>query len=121
MEDINRYFKEMGQAIVELWQQSAALNDQRLDAIRKAFIEYFSLMEVNYGARSVELYAEARTILNDIKPREITEAMYSLRAVLVEEEIGFITSKIQRKPANYDVLVFIIAGYSRVFPGYRCN
>ncbi len=103
MDDIFRYFREMGLAIVELWQQSAVLNDQRLEAIRKAFLEYFAMMEVNYGSRSIEMYAESKAMLNDIKPREVTDALYSLKSILVEEEIGIISGKIGRQPTNFEV------------------
>ena len=103
MDDIFRYFREMGLAIVELWQQSAVLNDQRLEAIRKGFLEYFAMMEVNYGSRSIEMYAESKAMLNDIKPREVTDALYSLKSILVEEEMGIIGGRLGKQPTSFEV------------------
>ena len=103
MEDIFKYFKEMGVAIVELWKQSASLNDQRVDGIRKAFLEYFAMMEVNYGSRSTEAYVTSKSILNDIKSREVTDAMFHVKSILVEEEIGLISGKLGKKPTGPDV------------------
>ena len=120
MEDIFRYFKEMGLAIVDLWQQSAQLNDQRIDSIRRAFLEYFAMMEVNYGSRSIEAYAEAKSILNEIKPREITEQLYSFKTLLVEDEMGTIGAKIGKRPATYDVRP-PHAGHPRVLQYHRLD
>ena len=108
LDDLFKYFKEMGLTIVELWSQSAVLNDQRLEAIRKAFLEYFAMMEVNYGSRSIEMYKESKTILDNIKAKDITEALYSLNTILVEEEIGLIGGKIGHSPTNYDVIYEIM-------------
>ena len=106
IEAIFLYFKEMGLAIVDLWQQSAVLNDQRVDSIRRAFLEYFAMMEVNYGNRSTEAYAEAKTILNDLKARDITDQLFSFKNILVEEEMGIMASKIGKRPASYDVKTY---------------
>lgn len=103
MEDIFKYFKDMGLAIVDLWQQSAALNDQRVDGIRKAFLEYFAMMEVNYGSRSTEAYADSKAILNEIKSRSVTDAMFQVKSILVDEEIGLVSSKIGKKPTTPEV------------------
>lgn len=120
MEEIFKYFKEMGLSIVDLWQQSAQLNDQRIDSIRRAFLEYFAMMEVNYGSRAIDSYAEAKALLNDIKPREITEQLYSFKTILVEEEIGIISGKIGKRPTNYDVEA-CHAGHPRVLHDPRLH
>ena len=69
VEDIYKYFKELGAGIVELWIQSAALNDLRLEAIRKSFLEYFNLLESTYGPRALDSYSKAKNILSELRPR----------------------------------------------------
>ena len=80
IEDKFMYFQEMGVVIVEPWKKSAPLNDQRVDGISEAFIDYVR------WCRSTEACEASNSVLVDIRSRGVTHAMPHAISILIEEE-----------------------------------
>jgi hypothetical protein len=92
--------KDIGILTVNFWEHGETLDSKRFNAIKTAFITYFSMVDDTYGESSLRIFSKCKEYIQVLDPIEIANASFGLKTILVQQELEMMNKCLKRIPGE---------------------
>lgn len=109
--------KDIGILTVNFWEHGENLDSKRFNAIKTAFITYFSMVDDTYGESSLRIFSKCKEYIQVLDPIEIANASFGLKTILVQQELEMMNKCLKRIPGELRDVKEYFDGLNGYFQG----